>query len=141
MQSCGHGRRATNRGFLLTEAVVGMFVLAVIMGGILVALQAQTRAATRTLRRARGRLLLEGELEIMRGRLQLPIRRREAAQFEPALGRPSGLDGVSFYKTVRRAGGGQLARVKLWATRQDKTKDEEWISLEGLVYVSRGEDS
>lgn len=131
----------SKRGFLLVEAIVGMVVLGVIIGGIIVALRAQTLAASRTVRRARCRLVLEGEIEIMRGRPHSDLEACEKEPFEPELDPLKGLDEVSFYKTVERGENG-LVRVRLWATKKRGPKTVEWMSLESCIFSpreSRGE--
>lgn len=128
---------SSNRGLMIMEAVVGMAVLAIIMGGILVALRTQTMAATRTLKRARGRALLDGELEVLRGRTS-EIEPCEDVQFEPVLGRPKGLGDVVFHKTVQTEEDGRLARVKLWATKKRRGRPDKWMSVEGVLFLAGG---
>ncbi|MEF8788281.1 MAG: hypothetical protein V5A84_04355 [Planctomycetota bacterium] len=125
--------RTTNRGFLLTEALAGMCVLAVIFGGVIVALSVQAAAAARTLRRARCRLVLEGELEVMRGRPQSALAPREPERFSPTLGRPDGLQDVSFHRSVQSIEDGNLVRVRLWTTRQRAGASEKWVAVEGII--------
>jgi len=131
---------SSNRGLMIMEAVVSMFVLTVIMGGIVVALHTQTKAARRSLTRARCRLLLDGELEVMRGRTS-EIGPCEDEEFEPALGTPKGLENVVFHRSVELQEGGRLALVKLWTTRQVEGKPNKWMSIRGLVFLEGGQKS
>ena len=128
----------SKRGLLLIEAIVGMVVLAVILGGIIVALRTQMLAAGRTVRRARCRLAMEGELEIMRGRTGSEISECRAKTFTPALGRPEGLgDDVSFHRTVRIGKKGRQAHVRLWATKERAGTEKEWMAVEGTIFIPR----
>ena len=131
---------SSNRGLMIMEAVVSMFVLTVIMGGIVVALHTQTEAARRSLTRARCRLLLDGELEVMRGRIS-EIKPCQDEEFQPALGTPKGFKNVVFHRSVELQEGGRLARVKLWTTRQVEGKPNKWMSIRGLVFLEGGQKS
>jgi hypothetical protein len=130
----------SNGGFMLTEAVVGMFVLACIMGGVMLALRAQTEAAERILTRTRCRLLLEGELEIMRGLSESRIRACRNARFEPTMGIPDGLEDVDFRKTVRRQEDDRLVLVILQAMKERGEETIEWMSIESVIFAEGGMD-
>ena len=125
----------SRNGFLITEAVVGMVVLACIMGGVIVSFRAQVRAAERTLNRTRCRLLLEGELEIMRCLPASEIQPCTDRPFERALGVPKALEDLDFRKTVHRREDGALAEVKLRVMKKRGKEPVEWMSLESVVFL------
>jgi hypothetical protein len=125
----------SRKGFLLAEAVVGMVVLACIMGGTIVAFRAQVRAAERTLNRTRCRLVLEGELDIMRGLPASEIQPCTGQAFQPTLGTPKAMDELEFRRTVRRREDGRLAEVRLQVMKKRGEKPVEWMSLESAIFI------
>ncbi len=92
-------------------------VLLAVLGGIVVLLASQGRAAAGLARDARARLLLDGELAYLRGMPAGRLAACEAEAFTPVLDVPRALDDWEFTRTIaidREAG---TARVELTAAR------------------------
>ena len=104
------GRR---RGAALIEMVISAVFVTVILLGIASAIAAQSHNAVLLARETRTRLLLEGEMEWLRGRAASEIQPCRDEAFTPALGVPATLADVAFRRTIAVEDGARIARVKL----------------------------
>ena len=124
-----------NEGQVLIEMVIGTLSIAVILMGLLTAIVAQNRHAARLACDTRVRLLLEGEMERMRGLGASQFHPCEDEPLEPFLGVPDALRDTRFYKTVVLDGEGRLARVRLRAQFGSKEREGRSVVLEGALYL------
>ncbi len=130
--------KATRGGFMIAEAVVGLVIISCILGGVMLALHVQTRAAERTVRRTRARLLLEGEMAVMRG---LPASEFQPCEHEvhhPVLDPPESLDNIHVYKTITISRDKSLATVTLHAIRDRENDSKQWISITEKIFLGKG---
>jgi len=123
------------RGILLVELVVGIAVILTAILPLATVLTVQARKAATLSRQAHARLLLEGEMERIRG---LPAGKVEPCSdeaFEPFLGRPRALSGAQFRKSVVLEQEGRLAQVRLEARLVHRGELRRGAVVESLVHL------
>ena len=121
---------------VLIDMLMGTLALVAILLAVITALMAQNQEATRLARHTRVRMLLEGEIEWMRGLPPAQVRPCESQPFEPALGVPLAVQQTRFHRTVTLDESGRLAGVLLTARLPDARGDEPSVVLEGVVYLT-----
>ena len=129
--------RTAQRGQILLELILGLAAIALVLGGAITVLLSHGRIAAAQARDARVRLLLEGEMEILRGLPAIEIRACTAAPFAPSLGVPPALKTARFLKSVTLEQNGAVARVTLEAHFAASAKRAAPIVIQGTVYRER----
>lgn len=134
LQGGRSGDGACRRGLMLIELMTATALMAVIVLGILGAIGAQGRNAILLARETRTRLLLEGEMEWLRGRAAAQIQPCLSEAFTPALGVPDALAGVSFRRTIAVEDEGRIARVQLSAALS-AGRVRRRVLVEGVLFL------
>ena len=134
LQGGRSGDAVCRRGAALIEMMIAAVLLAVIALGIVSAIGAQGRNAVLLARETRTRLLLEGEIEWLRGRAASQIQPCLSEAFTPALGIPDALAGVSFRRTIAVEDEGRIARVQLAAALSAR-RVRRRVLVEGVLFL------
>jgi len=127
-----------SRGQVFMEMIVGTMLLLAIVLMLIGSIAFESKMTVRLARETRARLLLEGEMERMRGvsALALPVCEKE--EFAPFLGVPKGLQYSTFRRTVSRDETAGMAHVTLEAEVPGGDRKPTLVTVEGLLRL-RGE--
>ncbi len=130
-------RPGCRNGQILVETAIGAMIVAVIIGGIALQIIHQATIARRDMRRTKVRLVLEGELEYMRGLPTGSIRPVTRQIFTPQLMSARLVSGVQFVRTVAVDRKTRLARIHLQVLVGPQGRQRATITVDGMIYISR----
>jgi len=133
-----HSAEARRGGWVTTDLILGLVLLVMIMGSIIGAIALQARAAVQLAQETRARLLLEGELERLRGLPEAELVPSVDERFVPFLGVSPSLEAATFRRTVRVEEDAHAARVTLVA-EIPRTSGPCIVSIEGILCIHGGQ--
>ena len=130
---------SSRRGIVFVETLLGTLLIVAMLLALFASLVAKNRMAVMLARDTRARLILEGEMEWLRGlpASQLP-RPCENEAFEPFLGVPEVLESARFYRTVTY-GSAPLIYVELGVEFPGSRRPRPPVTVKGAIYPGENE--
>ncbi|MFP4026851.1 MAG: hypothetical protein ACLFWL_03580 [Candidatus Brocadiia bacterium] len=102
-------------GYMMAEAMVGIFVFGLLMATVVTAFMLQTESVCRAAVQSRARFLLQGEMERLRAIGPDELKTGEEETFNPALPVHESLKEATFTRNVEKQDGECFLRIHLRA--------------------------